>query len=297
MEDISSGKTLSGAMARHPDVFSPVFVAMVGAGEESGQLADSLRIVAGQLDKSFALQRKVRGAMMYPAIIMFVMIVIGILMLIFVVPNLVSTFAEFKVELPLSTRIVIGLSGLLRSYVIYLLAAVIFIGFLTYKWLKTYAGRRTLDFVLLHMPLIGGIVKQVNAATTARTLSSLISSGVNMLEALDITQKVVQNTYYKDVILKARDGVEKGQPLSGFFQREEKLYPILLGEMAEVGEETGKLSDMLLNIATFYEAEVDAITKDMSTIIEPFLMLFIGVAVGFFAISMVQPMYAISGAM
>ncbi len=294
IEEVNSGKTLSSAMAKYPKVFPLVFTAMVAAGEESGQLPESLKIVGNQLEKSYSLRKKIRGAMMYPAIVVIAMVIISALMLIFVVPNLISTFKEFKIELPLSTRIVIALSNLLIQYTVPTLLVIIVLIFSFWRFMKTTQGKRAFDFTLLHMPIIGDIAKQVNAATTARTLSSLISSGVNMLEALSITGKVIQNSYYKEVIEQAKSGVEKGQPLSGFFQREEGLYPVLIGEMAEVGEETGKLSEMLLNIAIFYENEVDAITKDMSTIIEPFLMLLIGGGVGFFAISMIQPMYAIT---
>ncbi len=296
LKDVNSGLSLSAALAKFPNIFSSVFIAMVAAGEESGNLPQSLKVVGDQMEKTYVLRRKVKGAMAYPMVILFAMAIIGFLMLTFVVPNLVSTFKEFKVELPLSTRIIIALSGILVNHWVYLFGGIGLVLFAFYKFLNTTRGGRLYDFTLVHLPFISGIVKQLNSATVARTLSSLILAGVNMVEALDITGKVLQNSLYKEVLVKAKDGVQRGEPLSGFFQREEKLFPILVGELVEVGEETGKLSEMLSNVAIFYENEVEAITKDMSTIIEPFLMIFIGLFVGFFAISMIQPIYAITEA-
>lgn len=296
MKDVNSGLSLSDSLSKFPNIFSPVFIAMVAAGEQSGNMAQSLKLLGDQMEKTYTLQRKLRGAMAYPSIILLAMIIIGFLMLTFVVPNLIATFKEFNVELPLSTRIIIGLSDMLTNHWFYLLISIAASIFAIYKISHTARGKRFLDFMVLHIPIVSGIIKEVNSATAARTLSSLIMSGVNMVEALDITSRVLQNSFYKAVLVKARDGVQKGDPLSEFFQREEKLFPILVGEMAEVGEETGKLSEMLSNVAGFYEAEVDAATKDMSTVVEPFLMIVIGLFVGFFAISMIQPIYSITEA-
>ncbi|MBI3632754.1 MAG: type II secretion system F family protein [Candidatus Vogelbacteria bacterium] len=296
IQNIADGKSLSVAMSQHSKVFSPVFVAMVAAGEESGNLPQSLKIVGEQMEKTYMLRRKIKGALAYPGVILTAMFAIGFLMLTFVVPTLVSTFKEFNVQLPLSTRTIIALSDVLSNYWgATLVLFFLFISFL-YWSARTKRGKRLIDYLLLHVPFISGIVKEINSATMARTLSSLIGSGVNMLKSLDITEKVLQNSYYKEVLVKAREGVQKGDSLSGFFQRDEKLFPILVGELTEVGEETGKLPEMLANVATFFENEVEAITKDMSTIIEPILMIIIGLFVGFFAISIIQPIYSITEA-
>ncbi len=294
LKDVNSGMALNGSLAKFPKIFSPVFIAMVAAGEESGNLPQSLRVVSDQMSKTYTLTRKVKGAMAYPAVILTAMIAIAFLMLTFVVPNLVSTFKEFNVELPFLTRVIIWLSDILASYWYYVFVGSTLLIYLFYRLFKTARGKRMFEYTILHLPFISGIVKQMNSATTTRTLSSLISSGVNMVEALDITARVVQNSYYKDVLIRARDGVQKGDSLSSFFQREQKLFPILVGELVEVGEETGKLSDMLSNVAVFYEDEVEALTKDMSTIIEPVLMIIIGLFVGLFAVSMIQPIYSIT---
>ena len=159
--------------------------------------------------------------------------------------------------------------------------------------LRTKQGHRAFEYSLFYIPIVGTLVRQSNAARTTRTLSSLLSSGVDMIEAITITKDVLQNSYYKEVMDLAIDRVQKGISLSSVFTENEKIYPLLVGEMIEVGEETGKLSEMLLNVAVFYEDEVDSATKNMSTIIEPLLMVFIGGSVGFFAISMITPMYSV----
>jgi type IV pilus assembly protein PilC len=293
-DDIKKGETLSGAMKKFPKVFSSLFTAMVHAGEESGRLVETLVVVGKQLEQSYLLRKKIKSAMMYPSIILFAMLVIAILMFIFVVPTLTSTFKEFNIELPLSTKVIMGLSDFLVAHTISAIGLIVGIFLGIYLSLQTKIGKRASDFIVLHVPIISGIVKQYNSAQTARTLSSLFSSGVSVVEALTITEDVLQNSYYKTVLLKAQDVVQKGVPLSSVFAENEKIYPTLVSEMMMVGEETGKISDMLQKIAVFYEEEVDTVTKDLSTVIEPFLMLFIASGVGFFAVAMIAPMYKLT---
>lgn len=290
---VSEGKSFHEALAQFPDVFGSLFVSMVKAGEESGNMASSLRQIAEQLDKTYVLQKKVKGAMVYPGVIISLMIVIGILMLTFVVPRLVDTFAELNSELPTSTKFVIWLSNIFQHH--YLLALLVIGGLVAgfYYGIRTPAGKKGLDYVVLRIPVIGLIIKETNSARTARTLSSLLSSGVDLVLAIRITGEVIQNSFYKKVLEDASLRVEKGKPLSGVFLENENLYPIFVGEMASVGEETGELSKMFSGVADFYEQEVEQKTKDMSTIIEPMLMIVIGVGVGFFAISMISPMYSV----
>lgn len=293
-DDIKGGGTLSDGLKKFPNVFSPLFVAMVHSGEESGQLVETLNVVGKQLEQNYTLRKKIKGAMMYPSIVMFAMLIIGILMFIYVVPSLTSTFKEFDIELPMSTKIIMGLSDFLVAHTVSALLILFGLFAGIYFGLKTKIGQRLSDFIVLHIPIISGIAKQYNSAQTARTLSSLFASGVSVVEALHITEDVLQNSYYKAVLVKAADVVQKGIPLSSVFAENEQIYPALVGEMMQVGEETGKLSEMLGKIAVFYEEEVDAITKDLSTVIEPFLMLFIAGGVGFFAISMISPMYKLT---
>ena len=293
LEDINSGLSLSDGMKKFSKVFSTLFSSMVKAGEESGGLPESLRIIGLQLEKSYAMGKKVRGAMMYPSIVLSAIFVIGALMLIYVVPSLTATFKEMNAELPGSTQFVISISNFLINHtfgsffsVAVLVAGVFFVS-------RTRRGGRVIQYGILRMPIFGGIVKEVNAARTARTLSSLLSAGVDVRQSLFITGDVLQNVFFKEVLREAEKMVEKGFPVSGVFKGKTDLYPVMVGEMMEVGEETGKLSEMLENIADFYESEVDNATKDLSSLIEPILMIVIGAAVGFFAVSMITPAYSI----
>ncbi len=294
VEDINRGNTLSDGMKKFPKVFSGIFISMVRAGEESGGLPAALSEVGLNLKKSYDLKKKVKGALMYPSIILIAIFGIGVLMMIYVVPTLTKTFKDLGGDLPSSTKFVIWLSDTIsHNTLLFLLATSGIVGaFLLFARLKT--TKKYFDFIVLHLPVIGTIVKEVNTARTARTLSSLLTSGVDMPRALTITEEVLQNVYYKELIKNAIVSIEKGGTLAASFKNEgTKLYPVMMGEMIEVGEETGNLSKMLIDIANFYESEVDNKTKDLSTIIEPVLMVFIGGAVGFFAVSMISPMYSV----
>jgi type IV pilus assembly protein PilC len=265
---------------------------MVKMGEESGKLSGALNLIAAQLEKDWLIRKKIKGALIYPTIVVVALVAIGILLLTFVVPTLVSTFAELGIDLPLSTQFIIAASNFLIENTV--LAIIIFIVLVFSFWraLRTPKGRRVFDWVVLHMPIISPLVKMVNAARTSRTLASLTGSGVKILEALDITNDVIQNSYYREVIQKAKKDIEKGKPISSVFIGAEDLYPILVGEMMAVGEETGQFSQMLDEVAVFYEEEVSNATKNLSTVVEPILMLVVGAVVGFFAISMISPMYS-----
>lgn len=291
--DVNKGLAFNEGLTKFPKVFPGFYVAMIRAGEESGKLPETLKIVASQLEKSYELKRKIRGAMIYPSIIISLIIVIAVLMMLFVVPTLSDTFSELGAELPATTRFILGISDFLSAYIFIILPVfIVFVG-LFIRLLKTKKGIYYAMWVVLHMPVFKEITKQANAAITMRTISSLVSSGVSMVHALEITEDVIQNPHFKRVLSQAKQEVQKGTLLSAIFERNAHLYPILVAEMIDVGEETGQLSQMLEKGAIFYEGEVDAVTKNLSTIIEPFLMILIGGAVGFFALAMIQPMYSI----
>lgn len=291
-DGIAKGQTLSQSMAGYKKVFSNLFVSMVKAGEESGTLGESLRVVAIQMENSYALERRIRGALMYPAVIICAMIIIGIIMLTYVIPTLLSTFSDLKVPLPASTRFIMAVSNAFSHHPILIIGGLIVVVIAFIYWRRTAMGKKILHKVELKLPIVGGIVQEVNAARTARTLSSLLSAGVDVVEAMKITRDVVQNIYFKKILGEASETIEKGDPISKVFA-ESKLYPVFVSEMMSVGEETGKMGEMLLGVATFYEEDVDQKTKDMSAVIEPLIMIFIGAGVGFFAVAMISPMYSL----
>ena len=291
--EINSGSTLSDALAKHPKIFSKLFLSMMRAGEESGNLAGALTEIGMNLEKANSLTKKIKGALIYPGVIFSAMIVIGILMFAFVVPTLSKTFIDLGVELPTSTKVLVFLGNffsenLLLSFVF----LIIFISGIMLLFRATFMNKY-IDFVILKIPAIGQMAKELNTARTARTMSSLLISGVSILRAIEITEDVVQNVYYKKVLMEAKEGIQKGIPFSKAFEDNLNLYPIMMAEMVQVGEETGALSDMLLQVALFYEEEIENKTKNLSTIIEPVLMIIIGAAVGFFAISMITPLYSV----
>jgi len=295
-ESIKKGSSFHEALARYPKVFPEIFIAMARAGEESGSLADSLNVIALQMERSEELARKIRGAMIYPAIVISTVVVVGILMLIYVVPTLTSTFTELGVQVPLATRIIVALSNFMVAHVIVVFTLLIALVLGSITFVRSRIGSGLVLATALHMPVISELVRETYTARASRTLSSLLSSGVPVLDALSITKEVVHAKAYADVVEEAEMRVRKGELLSSSFAERTKLYPILMSEMLLVGEETGKVAEMLKQIAEFYEEDVAEKTKNLSTIIEPVLILFIGAFVGIFAVSMIAPIYSLSSA-
>ena len=294
-DGINSGETLSLGLSKFPDVFSKLFVSMTRAGEESGNLAGALSDIGLNLEKSYNLTKKIKGALIYPGVIMSAMVVIGVLMFAFVVPTLANTFKSLGVTLPFSTRLLIFFGNFFSNNLILTFIIIIGLALCLYSLFRAKFTAKYIDYIVIKLPTIGTLAKELNTARTARTMSSLLLSGVSITRALEITEDVVQNIYYKKVLNEAKEAIEKGAPFSQAFEAHTDLYPIMMSEMIQVGEETGKLSDMLLQVASFYEEEVEDKTKNLSIIVEPILMILIGAGVGFFAISMISPLYSILG--
>lgn len=293
-EKIREGSSFHDALADHDDVFSPLFIAMVEAGEESGNLAETLRNMSDQMDRAFKLKRRIKGALMYPAVIIVAMIIIAVLMLVFVVPTLTSTFVDLGVDLPASTQFIISMSSFLSNHsLVALVGTVLFIALVVYA-LRTPQGKRIGEKVVLSTPVVGTLVKETNAARTTSTLSSLLAAGVDVVRSIEITRNVVQNSHYKEILSGLHEKIQKGVQMSEVFRGNEDLYPAFVGEMVLVGEETGDLPGLLREVAAFYEEDVEQKTQDLSTIIEPVLMIVVGAGVGFFAISMITPMYSLT---
>lgn len=291
--EIKKGKTLSESLKKYPNIFSNFFISVAKAGEESGSLSQALTNVVIQMEKTYHLQKKIKGAMIYPAVIILVMIAVGILMFIFVVPGLTLTFKELNTELPFSTKLLISSSDFLIIYWPITVSVVIVFILGIYFSLKTFIGKRIRDSVIMKLPVVGELVKEANSAKVARTLSSLLSAGVPIAQAIQIVMGIVNNYYYKQVLVQSLKAVEKGDTISSIFMSNPELYPTFVGEMMSVGEETGSMASMLGEVAIYYETDVEEKTKDISTIIEPVLMVIIGIVVGFFAFSMITPIYSV----
>lgn len=292
-DDIKKGSGLAEALARHPRVFSNLFVNMVKVGEASGNLEKVLKILAHQMKKDHEIISKVRGAMIYPAIIVGAVFAVGALMMVLVVPQLTQIFQEMNTELPYSTRLIIFISDFLSQHwawsVLIILAAILGLRVA----IRTKAAKSFIDRLILKLPVFGGISKKINSGRLALTLGSLIESGVPIVQGLQIVSGTLSNQNFSQSLKEAAETIQRGELFSKTLEKYPELYPAMVKQMVEVGEETGTLGEILTKLAEFYEEEVTNITKGLTAIIEPILMIIIGVVVGFFAISMIQPMYSI----
>ncbi len=294
-EKVMQGETLSLAMSRHSAIFSDLFLNMIKAGEESGTMEGVLSHLTLQLEREHDLRSKIQGALMYPSVVVIAMVGVGIIMLVSVVPNLAKTFQELGVELPPTTRFVIGLGEFLSHQWYIALLVFLVAAFALYRALKSKKGKWAMDGLVLRIPLFSPLVQKINSAFFARTLSSLIGAGIPIVKSLEITSTVLNNGRFRKALESAAEEVRKGAKLSQSLKNSGKLYPLVVLQMLEVGEETGQTGEILAKLADFFEEEVNAITKNMASVIEPVLMLFMGAVVGFFAVSMIQPMYSVLG--
>jgi len=296
-KEITEGKSFSEAVFKRGSIFSEIFSNMIKIGEESGTLESVLGTLALQMEKEHEIKSRIMGAMMYPAVILTAMIGIGILMMIIVIPKLSETFAELKIDLPITTRFVMATGNFLAAfwYLLPFILVAMVISITTA--LKTKTGKLIADTVFLKMPIIGPLVKKTNCASFVRNLSSLIASGVPIVRSLEVVAGSIGNVYYKKALREASKKVEKGAKLAEALAPYDNIFSPLILQMIEIGEETGETSSMLGKLADFFEEEVNNTTKNLSSIIEPILMLIIGGAVGFFAISMIQPIYGMLGSM
>ncbi len=293
ISELQGGKTLSESLAKYPNIFNELFVNMVRVGEAGGNLDEVLVIIAIQLEKEHDLISKVRGAMIYPAVIIFVMIGIGILMLTYILPQMMEVFKDMDVELPAATQFVVNMSDALRSHSIMALIGTVLVLVGAKIFLSSFQGKKFVSYSVVRIPIIKNIIVKVNCARFARIYSSLLKSGITVIDALTIISNTLSNYYYKQALDQGIKDIQKGIALSKILARDYRLFPPLVYQIVEVGEETGKTETVLLQLAEFYEEEINQITKNMSSIIEPVLMVVIGGAVGFFAIAMLQPMYSL----
>jgi type IV pilus assembly protein PilC len=292
--DVEAGKSLHESMAAYPKIFSHIFVSMVEVGEISGNLEKSLEYLRIQLQREADLKSKTKGAMIYPGVIISAMLIIGIALSIFVLPSLTATFKDFDTDLPVITKIVIKFSDFMAgNAIVVIVGLLVAIGGGIY-FLRTTIGKRLLDAFLLKMPLISPVVKKINMARFSRILGSLMKSGVAVVQGLEVTSQAMDNVYYREVIAETSEKVKLGKPLTEALQAHDKLFPFIVTQMLTIGEETGNLETILDQLAEHFEAEVDDTMKNMSSIIEPLLLLVIGAVVGFLAMALISPIYNIS---
>jgi len=288
---IKKGESFAETLTKYPKIFNGFFINMVRVGEKGGKLEEVLKNLAAYLKKEHDFRTKVKGAMAYPAVILIAMVLIGALMMIVVVPKITAMFEELGTDLPISTQIIMGISNFLKDNLLLGAGILIIIIFLLFKFFKTKKGKYVVSWIFLNFPFFKKLTRKINSARFARSLSSLIESGVPIVEALVISSKTVNNVFYSESLMQISTEVKKGTNLKESLEKYD-IYPILVSQMIGVGEETGELSSIINRLADFYEEEVKNITDNLTSIIEPILMLVIGAAIGFFAVSMIQPMYS-----
>jgi len=290
-DDVEAGSSLSQALAKHPKAFDALYVSMVEAGEIGGSIDTVLKSTAAQLEKQVELNRKIRGAMMYPIIVVTVIGIIMIVMLTLIVPIFKKLFATLGGQLPLPTRILITISNTLISWHVLVVIVVVVAGIIIFRrWISTESGRLKWDSFKMRPPIFGPLTHKAAMARFASTLSALLSAGVPALEALDIVARASGNAVVAKATIEIKTGVREGKPFAEPMRNNE-VFPALIVQMVEVGEQTGALDDMLQRVSDFYVGEVDQTVDNLTSILEPFLVVIMGVVVGAIIISLYLPMF------
>lgn len=290
LKAIEGGSTFADALASHEETFSKVYVSLVRAGESAGVLDTILARLADNLEKQREFRAKTKGALIYPVIVLVGMLAVGLVMMIFVLPKLTVMYADFQADLPLVTKILIGISDFLNQVWYVALLAIIGLGYALKKWRKTKVGAMTFDRLMLRVPIFGKIKMMTLMAEFNRTLALLASAGVALVEGLGIVRGVVDNAILDDALVTVAKDVEKGQSLAASLAKHES-FPMIVSQMVSVGEQTGKLDDVLNRVAGYFEVESEHAIKNLSTAMEPIIMVLLGLGVGFMIVAIIVPIY------
>ncbi|MFH1286970.1 MAG: type II secretion system F family protein [Candidatus Magasanikbacteria bacterium] len=292
---VQSGNSLAEALAKHPKDFSDMFVSIVSAGEQGGSLEQNLLHLSLQLDKERKIHAKIKGAMVYPMVVLIAAFILGMGMAFFVLPQIVPMFTGLRIELPFTTRGLIWFASLMETHGV-VISLLIFLGAIGLSWLlKRKFSRPFTHAVLLRLPIMKPIVRGSNLMRFSLVLGTLLKSGLTVDEALMITERTVSNYYYQRAFKDILKHVQKGGKISQRLEKHKNLFPPMVVNLVRVGEESGKLDETLLYISEFYETEVDESTKSLTTALEPLLLLVIGIVVAFLALSIITPIYEVTG--
>lgn len=294
VDDTNNGMFLSASMSKYQDVFGELFVNIVKVGEQSGTLVENLNYLAVELKKKKELHSKVRGAMIYPMVILCATIGIVATLMIGVFPKILPVFQNLNIKLPITTKILIATSTFMSSYTLYLIVGLFLFIFLIWYISHYDFFKHAWHHIILKLPVVGKIAIKVNAATLTRTLGLLLNSGVQIIEAVNITASTLDNYVYRHELAKAGETLRRGDMLTSYLKKNPTLFPPIMTNMIEVGENTGNLTENLSYLSEFYGGDVDDVLKNLSSIIEPLLLLIMGLLVGFMALSVVTPIYQIS---
>lgn len=294
--EVNGGAFLSDSLAHYPKVFSEFFINIIRSGETSGKLDDVLNYLADETEKSYGMASKIKGAMIYPIFIITALLLVGVVLLVYVIPNLTAVLAETGAELPLSTQLVIGTSNFFKDYLVFIVLVIIAAVISTRLYLKTYTGKRQADILKLRMPVFGKLFKYIYLIRFSRSLSTLLKGGVTITRSLEIVADVVGNTIYRELILDTLESINDGNPISTVFENSDYV-PKMIPQMMTIGEKTGKVDMILDRITTFYERESMAMLDNLSKLMEPFIMVIMGVGVGIMIAAVLMPMYNLASQM
>jgi type IV pilus assembly protein PilC len=293
-EDVESGSTFADALGKHPKVFDSLFVNLVAAGEVGGILDTILARLAEHIEKAVKLAKKIKGAMVYPSTILAVALVVTVVLLLYVIPIFARMFADFGQALPGPTQVVLGMSAFTRKYFLLVVVFFVLLG-VAFRWYyRQETGRRNVDRILLKVPVVGSLLQRIAVARFSRTLGTMVSSGVPILESMDIVAKTAGNKIIEEAIVKARGSISEGKTIAEPLA-ESGVFPPMVTQMVGVGEATGALDAMLNKIADFYDDEVDSAVDAMTALLEPMLMIFLGVVIGGLVIAMYLPVFKLAG--
>ena len=295
-QQVEKGNLLSKGLERYERTFGELFINMIRAGEASGKLEEVLKQLFVQMKKDHDIIAKVRGAMIYPMVVVVMMVAIGILIMIYVVPSILSVFKELDVELPLATRVMIAISDFVLAYGLYLVVATITLGIGLVMLIRSPQGKVGFHQLLLRLPVAGAIIKKINLARFCRTLSSLLKTDIPIVSSFEITARILGNELYRRTLLEAKEKIKKGVGIHQALGVHPRLYPPVVLQMISVGEETGALDDILEESAIFYEDEVAQTMSELPSLIEPLLMVILGVGVAAMAVAVLMPLYSLSEA-
>lgn len=295
-KDVESGANFSNALKKHPKIFNELYCSMIQAGEASGNLDTILLRLSDYIENSARLAGKVKSAMAYPIIVLIIAVVLTSVIMLKVIPIFEDLFNNLGAALPIPTKVVMNISEFLRGNIIFVIIGIVgaVVAFKSYN--STYKGKRVIDNIKLKMPIFGVLLLKVGIARVTRTLETLLNSGVEIIESMTITAKTAGNSIIEDTVLKSRSGVQEGKPLGESWE-EAKLFPFMVTQMVSVGEQTGALSNMLGKIADFYDEEVDHAVEALISMMEPLMILVLGLLVGGIIIAMYLPMFALMGQM
>jgi len=294
-DELAKGKGLSECFKKYPDIFSDLYVNMIQSGEESGTLEDVLQVLSLQLEREKEMKGKVQKALVYPVILVLTMLSVGLLLVIFVFPKINNLFKNLNADLPITTKIILGMGDFLTVYWPFFIVVLVFLGMIFFYLSKTKSGKFFIDTALLKIPVVSSLIRKSNSAAFVRSLSSLMSAGVPLIRSLEITAGNVSNFYFKQALYESAKRVEKGEKLFNSLKPNQNIFPYGTIEMIEIGEETGRTSTILKKLAEFYEEEVSNAADSLAVIIEPVLIVILGLVVGVFAISIIGPLYSVLG--